>query len=100
LQNCACADVDIWSGDEKRRSSWRNGRGIGERREGGGDMGEEWEEMCEEMCEKVCEKMGEKICEKIGKKIGVRRWVRRWVRREVKTRGNRSFIEYIALGKT
>jgi hypothetical protein len=50
--------VDIWSGDEKRRSSWRNGRGIGERREGGGNMSEE---MCEEMCQKVCEKMGEKI---------------------------------------
>jgi hypothetical protein len=56
--------VDIWSEDEKRRSSWRNGRGIGERREGGGNMGEE-------MCEKVCEK----VCEKIGKAVG--RWVRR-----------------------
>jgi hypothetical protein len=51
-------------GDEKRRPSWRNGRGIGERREEGGNMSEE---MCEEMCEKVCEKIGKTV----------RRWVRR-----------------------
>ena len=83
-----CANVDIWSKDE-RRSSWRNGRGIRESREGGGNMSEE-------ICGEMCEKIGEKICE-IGKTV--RRWVRRWVRREVKTRGNWSFIEYIALGK-
>lgn len=65
LQNCACGDVDIWSGDEERRFPWRNGRGIRERREGGGNMGKE---MCEKVCEKVCEKM----CEKMGE-----RYVRR-----------------------
>jgi hypothetical protein len=53
LQNYAYADVDIWSGDEKRRFSWRNRRGIGERRERGGNMGEE-------MCENVYEKINER----------------------------------------
>jgi hypothetical protein len=58
-------------------------RGFGERREGGGNISEE-------------------IYKEISKTIRrwVRRWVRKWVRKEVKTRGNRSFIEYVALGKT
>jgi hypothetical protein len=70
LQNCIYTDIDIWNRNEKRRSSWRNGRGIGERREGRGNMSEEiCEEICEEIYKKVCEKMGEKICEKIGKTV-------------------------------
>ena len=46
MQSSACADVDIWSGNEKERSCWRDGRGIGEIGEKmggimGGKMGEE-----------------------------------------------------------
>ena len=47
----------------KRRSSWKNGKGIGDRREGGENISEE---MCEEMCKKMCEKIGKKVCEKMG----------------------------------
>ena len=56
LRSCACADVDMWSRNEKRRPSWRNGRG--ERRKEGGNRGGE-------MCEKIGENMGKKIEEKI-----------------------------------
>ena len=62
-------DVDIWSRDEKR-FSWRNGRGIGERREEGGNISEE---MCEEMGEKICEKIGKKMGKKMGEKMGEKR---------------------------
>jgi hypothetical protein len=40
-------NTDIWRRDEKKRSSWRNGRGIGE-------------EICKEVCEKIGEEMGKK----------------------------------------
>src|SRR5271155_1720122 len=33
VQSSACADVNIWSGNEKERSCWKDGRGIGEIRE-------------------------------------------------------------------
>ena len=45
VQSSACADVNIWSGAEKERSCWRDGRGIGE------------------IGEKMGEKMGEERCE-------------------------------------
>jgi hypothetical protein len=51
MQSSACADVNIWSGNEKERSYWGDGRGIGE----------------------IGEKMGEKMGEKIGGKMGEER---------------------------
>jgi hypothetical protein len=51
VQSSAHADVNIWSGAEKERSCWRDGRGIGE----------------------IGEKMGEKMGEKIGGKMGEER---------------------------
>jgi hypothetical protein len=55
VQSSACADVNIWSGTEKERSCWRDGRGIGE------------------IGEKMGEKMGEKRGGKMGGKIGEER---------------------------
>ena len=52
MQSSACADGDIWSGNEKERSCWKDGRGIG-------DTGE-----------KTSEKMSEKIGDKVGGKMG------------------------------
>ena len=56
----AGADVDIWSGNEKKWSFLRNGR-----------IGERWEEgdkrvgkVCKDICEEICEKMGEKMGKK------------------------------------
>ena len=49
MQSSACADVNIWSGTEKERSCWRDGRGIGE--------------IGEKMGEKMGGKMGEERCE-------------------------------------
>jgi hypothetical protein len=63
VQSSACADVNIWSGTEKERSCWRDGRGIGE-------IGEK---MGKKMGKKMGEKMGEKIGEKMERKIGEER---------------------------
>ncbi len=57
--------------DEQIEAALRDGlsedrSGIGDRREGGGNMSEE---VSEEMCQKMCGKMGEKICVKIGKTV-------------------------------
>jgi hypothetical protein len=49
MQSSACADVNIWSENEKERSCWRDGRGIGE--------------IGEKMGEKMGGKMGEERCE-------------------------------------
>ena len=49
MQNPAYADVNIWSGTEKERSCWRDGRGI--------------EEVGEKVGEKMGGKMGEERCE-------------------------------------
>src|SRR2546423_1270691 len=63
MQSSACADVNIWSGNEKERSCWRDGRGIGE-------IGEK---MGEKMGKKMGEKMGEKMGGKMGGKMGEER---------------------------
>ena len=57
MQSSACADVNIWSRNEKERSCWRDGRGIGEI---GEKMGEKVDE---KMGEKMGGKMGEETCE-------------------------------------
>jgi hypothetical protein len=49
VQSSACADVNVWSENEKERSCWRDGRGI--------------EEVGEKMGEKMGGKMGEERCE-------------------------------------
>jgi hypothetical protein len=49
MQSSACADVNIWTGNEKERSCWRDGRGIGE--------------IGERVGEKMGGKMGEERCE-------------------------------------
>jgi hypothetical protein len=49
VQSSAYADVNIWSGTEKERSCWRDGRGIGE--------------IGEKMGEKMGGKMGGERCE-------------------------------------
>jgi hypothetical protein len=51
VQSSVCADINIWSGNKKERSCWRDGRGIGE----------------------VGKKIGKKIDEKMGKKMGGKR---------------------------
>src|SRR5271155_1763833 len=56
VQSSACADVNIWSGNEKERPCWRDGRGIREIRE--------------KMGEKIGRKMGEEIGGKMGEKMG------------------------------
>ena len=55
MQSSACADVNIWSGNELERSFWRDGRGIGE------------------IGEKMGDKMGKKMGGKIGRKMGEER---------------------------
>jgi hypothetical protein len=49
MQSSACAGVNIWSGNEKERSCWRDGRGIGEIGERVGERmrGKMREERCE-----------------------------------------------------
>jgi hypothetical protein len=64
VRSSACGDVNIWSGNEKERSCWRDGRGIREIEEKVG------EKMAEKMGEKLGEKMGEKLSEKMGEKMG------------------------------
>jgi len=49
--------VDIWSGNEKRRSCLRNGRDWREVRRGWEEREKMCEELCEDMCEEMCEKM-------------------------------------------
>jgi hypothetical protein len=60
MQSSACADVNIWSGNEKERSCWRDGRGIRQIEE----------KISEKIGEKMGEKMGEKIDEKMVGKMG------------------------------
>jgi hypothetical protein len=55
VQSSACADVNIWSGNEKERSCWRDRRGI------------------REIGEKMGEKMGKKMGGKMGRKMGEER---------------------------
>jgi hypothetical protein len=57
VQSSAYADVNIWSGNEKERSCWRDGRGIG-------GIGEKMgEKMGKKMGKKMEGKMGEERCE-------------------------------------
>jgi hypothetical protein len=63
VQSSACADVNIWSGNEKEWPCQRDGRGIGEI---GEKMGEK---MGEGMGEKMEGKMGEERCEARGRRL-------------------------------
>jgi len=60
VQSSVCADTNIWSGNKKEWSCWRDGRGIGE--------------TGEKIGKKIGEKMGEKMGEKIGGKMGEERY--------------------------
>jgi hypothetical protein len=57
MQSSAYTDVNIWSGNEKERSCWRDGRGIGE-------IGEKISKTTSgKIGEKMGGKMGEERCE-------------------------------------